>query len=175
VVLSGIAVPQMLAAVDDTRTVAAVRYLAGRFQRARMQAASRGAVVSIRFSADAAGYWFCVYVDGNGNGVLATDIQSGVDRIEGKPERLADSFQGVDVGVLAGIPAVDAGSPAPNGDPLKLGTSNAVSFSPAGTSSSGSVYVRGRGQVQYVVRVFGETGKTRVLRYDAVARQWRPL
>jgi hypothetical protein len=175
VVVMGMAVPQMLASVDDTRTVGAARYLAGRFQHARMEAIGRSAVVSVRFSPDVGGYAFAVYVDGNGNGVLAADIQRGVDWLEARPERLSDSFQGVSIGVLPGVPPVDSGSAAPNGDPLKLGASNAVSFSPLGTSSSGSVYLLGRGRAQYVVRIFGETGKTRLLRYDAAVRQWKPL
>ncbi len=165
----------MQTAVDDTRTMGAVRYLAGRFQRARMEAITRSAVVSVRFTIDSAGYAFAVYQDGNANGVLALDIQHGVDRLADKPERLADTFPGVVIGVLPNVPAVDAGSTPPNGDPLKLGTSNAVSFSPQGTSSSGSVYLLGRGKRQYVIRIFGETGKTRVLRYEAGIRAWKPL
>jgi type II secretory pathway pseudopilin PulG len=175
VVLSAVAVPQMLASVDDTRTVAAVRYLAGRLQQARMEAIARSAIVSLRFANDPAGCAFAVYLDGNGNGVLAYDIQRGVDRPESRPEYLSDTFPGVAIGVLPGVPAVDAGSPPPDGDPLKLGVSNAISFSPQGTSSAGSVYLLGRGRWQYVIRIFGETGKTRALRYDAAARQWRPL
>jgi hypothetical protein len=174
-ILSCIAVPQMLASVDDTRTIGAVRYLSSRLQRARMEAVARSAVVSVRFTADAMGYSFAVYVDGNGNGVLAADIQRGIDRPVSRPERLTDNFQGVDIGVLSNVPAVDAGSPPPNGDPLKLGASNAVSFSPQGSSSSGSVYIRGRGRAQYVIRIFGETGKTRILRFNPASNQWTPL
>lgn len=173
--VGSIAVPQLLSAADDTRTVAAVRYLAGRLQRARMEAVTRAAVTSVRFTVDPAGYSFAVYVDGNGNGVLATDIQHGVDRLVNASERLSDNFHGVDIGVLPDVPAVDAGSQPPNGDPLKLGTSNAVSFSPHGTSSAGSIYIRGHGRRQYVIRIFGETGKTRVLRYNAATNQWSPL
>jgi prepilin-type N-terminal cleavage/methylation domain-containing protein len=174
-VLSSIAVPPMLAAVDDTRTIAAVRYLAGRFQRARTEAVTRSAVVSVRFTADAAGYSFAVYVDGNANGVLSTDIQHGIDRLLNRSERLSDNFPGVDVAVLPNVPAVDPDGPPPDGDALKLGSSNAASFSPQGTSSSGSVYIRGRGRSQYVIRLFGETGKTRVLRYNEATNQWSPL
>jgi len=170
-ILSSVAVPQMLAAVDESRTIGAVRYLASRLQRARMEAVLRSAVVCLRFTTDASGYTFAVYVDGNGNGVLATDIQHGTDRLVNTPERLSDRFLGVDVGVLPNVPAIDAGSAPPNGDPLKLGASNAVSFSPQGTSSSGSVYVRGRGRTQYAIRVFGETGRVRVLRFNASTNQ----
>ncbi|HTK29472.1 MAG TPA: GspH/FimT family pseudopilin [Vicinamibacterales bacterium] len=175
VILSGIAVPQMLASVEETRTVGAVRYLAARLQRLRSEAVRRSAVVSMRFASDASGWQFTEYLDGNGNGVLAADIQRGVDRPLAPADRLTNSFRGVDVGVLPGVPSVDAGSPPPDGDPLKLGASNAVSFAPQGSASSGSIYVLGRAGSQYVIRVFGETGKTRILRYDAALRRWMPL
>jgi hypothetical protein len=47
-----------------------------------------------------------------------------------------------------------------------------VSFTPDGTASSGTVYVRGRGGAQYAVRVLGATARTRVLRYDVERREF---
>src|SRR5581483_182713 len=104
--ISGIAVPQMLVSIDDVRAAGAARYLAGHFQHARMQAAARSAEVALRFSQDARGYSFAVYVDGNRNGVLTADIASGVDRQVGTLDRLPDKFAGVDIGVLPGLPPV---------------------------------------------------------------------
>jgi hypothetical protein len=173
--LSGIAVPQFLVTLDDIRTVGAARYVAARFQRARMEAVVKSAEVALRFTEDASGYLFTTYVDGNRNGVLAIDIQHGIDTEAGASERLPDNFPGVDFGVLPGLPAVEAGSAPPGSDPLKLGTSNSVSFSPLGSSSSGSVYIRGRGRSQYVVRIYGDTGKTRVLKFNAQKNAWTPL
>lgn len=173
--LSGITIPQFLVTLDDIHAVGAARYVAARFQRARMEAVVRSAEVALRFTEDASGYRFAAYVDGNRNGVLAIDIQHGIDTVAGASERLPDNFPGVDFGVLPGLPAVDPGSAPPGSDPLKLGTSNSVSFSPLGTSSSGSVYIRGRGRSQYVVRIYGETGKTRVLKFNARMNAWTPL
>ena len=78
-------------------------------------------------------------------------------------------------GVLPDLPPVDAGGAPPGTDPIKLGSGSLLTFSAQGTSSSGSVYIRGRGAAQYVIRVFGETGKVRILKYDANSRQWRAL
>lgn len=173
VTLGGVAVPQVLGAVSDFRAGGAARYMAARFQRARMEAVVRSADVAIRFAADASGYSFTTYVDGNRNGVLSADIQKGTDVALDNPERLPDNFGGTDFGVLPALPPVDAGGSPPGSDPLKLGTSNMVSFSPRGTSSSGSVYIRGSGRnTQYVVRIYGETGKTRVLRFNAQLNKW---
>src|SRR5579862_8527362 len=95
VTLSGIAVPQALAGLDDIRAAGAARYLAGRLQRARMEAVLRSAEVAIKFTQTAAGYSFVVYADGNRNGVRTTDISKNVDREVMPAERLPDQFPGV--------------------------------------------------------------------------------
>lgn len=175
VTVGGIAVPPLVGAVEDYRAAGAARFLSARLQRARMEAVLRSRDVALRFTAVDGRYAFATFADGNGNGVLARDIERGIDRPLGEEERLGDSFRGVDLGTLPGLPAVDAGSPAPGDDPVRLGASDGVTFTAAGSSSSGSLYVRGRGQRQFVVRIFGDTGKTRVLRFDATHRIWRPL
>ncbi|PYR06303.1 MAG: hypothetical protein DMG00_19100, partial [Acidobacteria bacterium] len=48
--LSGVAVPQMLAALDDFRATGAARYMAARLQRARMEAVMRSAEVAVKFT-----------------------------------------------------------------------------------------------------------------------------
>jgi hypothetical protein len=81
----------------------------------------------------------------------------------------------VEFGALPGLPPVDPGGTAPGSDPIRLGSGNIASFSSLGTSSSGTVYLRGRRDAQYAVRIFGETGKTRMLKFDPRTRQWRQL
>ena len=173
--LGAAAVPQTVSSVDAYRAAGAARYLSGRMQRARMEAVARSAEVALRFSDTGAGYEFATYLDGNRNGVLTHDIQRGVDTTLGGPERLADNFPGVDVGLLPGLPSVDPGGTPPGSDPLKLGVSNILTFSPVGTSSSGSVYILGRRRNQFVIRIYGETGKTRVLKFNRSLNQWFPL
>jgi len=174
VTLGGVAVPQVLHALDDYRAAGAARYVATRLQRARMEAVHRSSEVALRFASTPGGYVFGAFADGNGNGVLSRDIASGVDQSLGPPERLADTFAGVDFGTDAGLPAVDAGGTPPGSDPIRLGTGGMASFSATGTSSSGSVYIRSRTR-QLVVRIYGDTGKTRVLAFDRAMGQWKPL
>ena len=174
VTLGAVAAPLLLTAVDDVRAAGAARYLSTRLQQARMEAVGRSADVGVQFFRTPEGYAYAVYVDGNGNGVRTRDIQSDLDRRIGSVERLPDHFAGIDFGVLPGLPPVDAGSPAPGTDPIKLGASSILTFTPLGTSSSGSLYLRGSRNLQYVIRIFGETGKTRVLKFDLGARQWKP-
>src|SRR3954451_7375840 len=100
VTMSAAAVPQLLTGLDDARTAGAAQYVSARFQRARMEAVLRSASVAVVFAQDADGYTYAAYVDGNGNGVLARDMQRGIDRRLGAVERLSEQFSGVDFGVL---------------------------------------------------------------------------
>lgn len=175
VTLCAVALPDYLTALDDVRAIGATRHISGRFQRARMEAVMRSATVGIQFTQISGGYSYAVYLDGNGNGVLTRDIQRGVDRRIAAPERLPDQFAGVEFGAIAGLPPVDPGGTPPGTDPIRLGAGSFASFSAMGTSSSGTVYIRGRRDAQYAVRLFGETGKTRVLKFERGTRQWRPL
>jgi type II secretion system GspH-like protein len=175
VTLAAIAVPNVLAGLDEYRAAGAARYMSVRLQRARMEAVMRSRAVAVSFKRLSTGqYTFTVYVDGNRTGILASDIARNVDVDIGPPESLADTFAGIDFGVLPGVAAAESGSPPPGEDPIRLGGSNSVTFTPRGTASSGSLYLRGR-RAQYVIRIFGETGKTRVLRFDAATKQWKPL
>ena len=47
-----------------------------------------------------------------------------------------------------------------------------MSFTPIGTATSRTLYLRGRDGSQYSVRVLGATGRTRVLRYVPATHQW---
>ena len=61
---------------------------------------------------------------------------------------------------------MDGGDTSSNPDPIRVGRSRMLSFSPTGTSSSGTVYVRGRGAHQLAVRVLGGTGRIRLYDFD---------
>ena len=139
-----------------------------------MEAVSRSTNVAIYFVQAGSGFSFGVYIDGNGDGVRTADIRNGIDRLLGTIERLSDNYAGVDFGLLPGLPPVDPGSPPPGSDPIKLGSSTLLSYSSIGTSSAGSVYIRGR-QVQYVIRILGHTGRARVLKFDPRTSQWKAL
>jgi hypothetical protein len=132
-----------------------------------MEAISRSTEVALRFIPTNAGYIMTAYVDGNGNGVLARDIDRNIDRQLHSPEQLSVPFSGVDFGTLPGLPAIEAGDTAPGDDPIRFGTSNMVSFSALGTSSSGTLYVKSRGGAQYAIRVVGATARVRIFRFDS--------
>jgi hypothetical protein len=165
VTLAGIAIPQILAALDDYQAYGAVRYMSGRLHETRMMAVTRTVNTAMRFTSTGRSYAYAVYLDGNRNGVRSADISDGVDPEIQKQERLADLFPGVDFGAVPDLPSVEPGSPPPGDDPV----------SALGTSTPGSLYIRGRRDAQYAVRLFGQTGKIRVLKFNPRTRTWRAL
>jgi prepilin-type N-terminal cleavage/methylation domain-containing protein len=173
--LSAMATPQRLGTIDDARAVGAVRYISTRLQETRMEAITRNVNVAMRFTLADGVYGYTVYRDGNGNGVLSRDITRGVDAPIRAMQRLPDQFTGIDFGALEAIPPADGSGPAPGTDPIRLGASDMVSFTAAGTSSTGTLYIRGHRNAQYAIVIFGETGKTRIVKYDASIRGWRTL
>ena len=174
VTLGAMAVPEGVSTLDDVRTAAAARYMASRLQQARMAAAARATSVGIKFTLVGTQYVYGAYVDGNGNGIRSVDISNGIDFELLPPERLTDRFGGVDFGALPGLPAADPGGTPPGSTPVRLGSSNIASFGSLGTATSGSLYIRGQ-RAQYVVRLYGDTAKTRILKFDPRTNQWRPL
>ena len=161
-VLSAMVVPQSLSAVDRIRAGAAARHLASRMATARAQAVMRSAHVAMRFEEGPSGISFRMFADGNGNGVRTADIGADVDRPLDTPALLSDYFPGVAIAVSG-----SAGT-----DPVRLGPSDLLSFTPLGTATTGSVYVRGRDGSQFAVRILGTTGRTRIQRYIERTRTW---
>jgi type II secretory pathway pseudopilin PulG len=176
VVLTGTAVPEYLTGLDDLRARGAAQHVSGRLQRARMEAVRRSAMVGVQFTEAADGHYsYTVYQDGNRNGVLTRDIQSGIDRPIAPVERLPDQFSGVEFGAMPGLPPVDAGGTPPRADPVRLGSGSIASFSALGTATSGTVFIRGRRGSQYAVRIYGETGRTRLLKFEPRTGTWKQL
>lgn len=173
--VAALAIPGMHAALNDLRARGAVRYVAARLQQTRIEALVRNASVALRIARNDRSYVYAPYVDRNRNGVRAIDILRGLDEQIRPEERLSDHFPGVDFGVIPDLPGVDPSGEAPGTDPVRLGPGDMVVFTAQGTATSGSLYIRGRGDAQFVLRIFGETGKTRALRFDLRSRTWNPL
>jgi len=169
-----IAVPQGLRALDDFRTRSAARSLAQRLADARLSAIRRATTVGLRFEPGVPDYFVTTMLDGNRNGLRSLDVQRGIDVAVTPPETLDTHFSGVCFGILDGVPDAD-GQPANGADGVRIGSSRFLSMNPDGTSSSGTIYVRGRERSQYAIRVFGTTGRVRVLRYDFGLHRWTDL
>jgi type II secretory pathway pseudopilin PulG len=164
VVVSAMAIPQVVAGLDRSRGLIAARYLAGRLSQARIQAVTRSAAVALRFEQQPDGIAFETFQDGNHNGVRTSEIQGEVDFSIEPPTRLWELFPGVAIGLIPGSLATSA---------VQLsGGSSLLSFTPVGTATSGTVHVRGPDGTQWGVRILGATGRTRLLRWDPRTQQW---
>lgn len=171
VIVGGATIPLAYSSVDRSRAVAAAGYVAGRMATARLEAVRRSASVAIRFVQQADGYWLRTYVDGNRNGVRTQDITQGIDPPLTASERLDYHFSGVEFGILANVTGIDPG-PFDAGDPIQIGNSTLLSFSPTGSSTSGTVFIRSLRGNQFAVRVLGATGRTRILEFNFGKNLW---
>ncbi len=172
-IVAGAAVPLTTGSVDRSRAAAAASYVASRMATARFEAVKRSAFVAIRFAENADGYWLRAYVDGNSNGVLARDIERSIDHPISVNERLDDHFPGVTFGIQSNVTSLDPGEALDPGDPIQIGSSSLLSFNPNGSSTSGTLFIRGRRASQFAVRILGATGRARIFQFDFEDGEWR--
>lgn len=169
-VLVGVSIPLTGDALDDARTRSAARYVAGQIVSSRMDAVNRSRAVALRFEASMPDYRVGRYVDGNGNGVRASEIRSGIDQPDGADKCIGDDFPNVRFGLEEGLPDAD-GFRGTGTDGVRIGIARILTMSPDGTATSGTLYLQGR-RAQYAVRVLGATGRTRVLEFDRGRKAW---
>ena len=170
---AAIALPSILRGLDDARAMAAARYIAALARLTRIQAATRSTHVGLRFEREGATYRYAVYVDGNGNGLRSRDVSRGIDHPITPVERIGDRFPGVAFGVADGVTRISDGRAMTRGtDPVRLGSADTLTFSPLGTATSGTIFLRSRRGRQYAVRVLGATGRTRVLEFRHETGSW---
>ena len=171
VIVAGAAIPLAHGTIDRSRAAGAANYVAGRLTLARFEAVRRSACVAIRFIERSDGYWMQTYVDGNRNGVLTRDIDDQIDKPITTDERLDYHFSGVAFGIQAGVTGIDAGSFNAS-DPIQIGSTSLLSFSPTGSSTSGTLFIRGQRGNQFAVRLLGVTGRARVLEFNFGQGVW---
>lgn len=172
-VLAGAAVPFFAAAREGPEVMAAARYLAAQAMLARSRALQHGAAVGLRFERDDDGFRFAMHVDGDGDGIRRADALSGVDRRLGAAERLREVYPRVRFELDPELPPVASSAPAgANADPVRFGSGDTLTFSPLGTATSGSLYLRGQAGSQCALRVLGATGRIRLLCFDRAAGAW---
>ena len=172
--MAAIAVPVIGGTLDRERTIIGTQYLAGQLQRARLESLKQARSVAVRLEIVGERARLQLFADGNGNGVSQRDIDRAIDPPLTLPEFLDDRSRDVSLRINQRIvDASGAGELAPGDDPLRIGNTALLAFSPLGGATSGTLYVAARRGPQMAIRVFGGTGRVRVLRFDAQARQWR--
>jgi type II secretory pathway pseudopilin PulG len=174
-ILAAMAVPVVGGTLERERAIVGAQYLAGQLQRARLASLKRAQSVAVRLEVVGDRTQLRLFADANGNGVLQKDIDKGVDPALTPLEWLDDQARDISLRVNQAITDV-AGTAtiAPGEDPLRIGNTALLTFSPLGTATSGTLYVAAHRGPQMAIRVFGATGRVRVLIFDARARQWHP-
>jgi type II secretory pathway pseudopilin PulG len=173
-VMGAMALPMIGRTLDRERTIIGTQFLAGQLQRARLESLRRARAVAVRLELAGGRAGVQLFVDGDGDGVLQRDVDLGVDPPLTPLEFLDDRSR--DVSLRINQPVTDAGGSgelSPGDDPLRIGATALLSFSPLGGATAGTLYVAARRGPQMAIRVFGGTGRVRILTFDAQARQWR--
>ncbi|HUE89970.1 MAG TPA: GspH/FimT family pseudopilin [Vicinamibacterales bacterium] len=173
VVLAAIAIPTLQASRDRDAVRMAARHLTNVLQRLRVEAVRRNRSVAIRFDPDDLGR-YATYADGDGDGVLQVDIDRDIDPPFDEPAHVRHFFSTVELRVASTVPVPDGPGVVPAGsDPIRIGSTNLVSFSATGSSTSGTIYLAARDGSQMCIRLLGTTGRVRVLRFDRTSGAWR--
>lgn len=170
--------PPLLRTSAELRLHLAAHDLVSVLRLTRAYAIRHSANVAVKFRTAKDGtVTFALHRDGDGDGVLTRDIDSGVDPQVQPPRRMAHLGRGFGFGFPPGPPPMDPSSPGQPmdrlDDPIRFNQSDLASFDPLGTATPGSLYLTDRRSLLAAVRVTSRTGRIRVLRYDSRARAWR--
>jgi hypothetical protein len=175
VLMAAIAVPVIGGTLDRERTIIGAQYLSGQLQRARLESLKRARPVAVRVEVIGDRTQLRLFADGNGNGVRQHDIDHGIDLPLTPMEWLDDQMRDISLRINQNVTDVSGVMTLePGDDPLRIGNTSLLTFSPVGSATSGTLYVAAHRGPQMAIRVFGATGRVRVLMFDTQTRQWHP-
>jgi prepilin-type N-terminal cleavage/methylation domain-containing protein len=168
-VLTAMSVPMFGNALEHSRLRGAAFHMSARLYLVRSQAVRRHGYVALRFKTINGVVQYQTFADGDRDGVKSADITSGRDVPLDRPEALGDTHSGITFGFVPGCPLID-GSTA-SGNPVRIGTSGLLSYSPGGESTTGTLYIRSRSE-GYAIVLLGATGRTRLLYCSPTDGRW---
>ena len=170
-ILGALAMPALTGHRDSLHAAGAARHVAALVHAARAESLKRGVHVALVFQPSAPDVRFAMFADGNHDGVRSADMAAGIDRQVSAWVQIGDQFPRAAFGIAPGVTDPESGATL-TGSPLKIGGSGVLSFGPDGSSTSGTVYLRGPAAQQYAIRLLGSTGRCRLLRFDFEERRW---
>ena len=176
VLLATLTAPPLLRISSEVRLRLAAQEVSSAMMLARALAVRHCANVALKFRPRpfGAATW-SLYRDGDGDGVLNRDIDTGKDPILTQPRRLEQIGNRVRFGFPPGRRVRDPGSGAwlKGDDAIRFNSSDLASFSPLGGATPGTVYLTDGQSQLAAVRVTGRAGQVKVLVYDYGMEVWK--
>ena len=139
----------------------------------RADAIALGANRAVKFTQRNGVWYYAIYDDGNRNGVLNEEINSGIDPIVEGPYALSGVNSIGRVGFpVNGVDDPDTGDPIDPGSlPVNFNRSTLCSFSAVGSGTPGSIYLT-NGSEAMMIRSSGDSGHIRVMTYNSLRLRW---
>lgn len=174
-ILCAFALPVVAGPMERERAIVGAQVVNGHIQHARFEALRRATSVALQIDIVTGRTSLRLFVDGNGNGVLQRDINLGVDYPISGTDWIDQHVRDISLRINQPIPDIGGGASLKPGDnPMRIGRTSLLAFSPMGNSTSGTLYIAATAGPQMAVRLYGATGRTRVLTFNAPSRQWDP-
>lgn len=167
------AAPAMSDIASGLTLQSACLHVATVFNEARGRAIFKRRDVGVRWISSGGDLTLAIYEDGNGNGVLSSDIRTGDDRLVAGPISMRKRFPLVSFSIVSRVTVDPNGTPiGSREDPIRFGRSDICTFSPLGHASPGSVYVS-NGKRQGLVRVSPSNAKIQIFEWEPTGRRWQ--
>jgi len=172
-VIAMCAVPSFAAYRRQSSVLAAAHEMRSLLRQLRSRAIAHGGYSGVKFVKSGNNWTYTLYDDGNANGIYNADITKGIDKRYFGPAVVMPSFRTASISLLPeAIRDPDGASLLPADPALQFGSSTICSFSPQGGGTPGTIYISDGISNLYCVRVFGATGRLRMLRYDSGNQKW---
>jgi hypothetical protein len=169
-----VATPRLAALHRETSLRCLTSRLGAQLASCRAHAIFHRTNTGLVFERACDGSWRCfIAEDGDGDGILRRDLDSGRDPVVGEIVQLSSG--GSSPGILDSEPVPD---PLGDGvlaadDPIRAGRGDIISFTPAGTATASSIYLTDHHSAIRVLRVLGTTGRVRSLVWRRGWAEWK--
>ena len=172
-VIAMCAVPSFAAYRRQSSVLAAAHEMRTLLREIRSRAIAHGGYSGVKFVKTANNWIYTLHDDGNANGIYNADITKGIDKRYFGPAVVMPSFRTASISLLPKtIRDPDGAKLSPSDNALQFGNSTLCSFSDQGGGTPGTIYISDGVSNLYCVRVFGATGRIRILRYDSGKQKW---
>lgn len=170
-IIAGAALPATYRWYRRIALWAAVVKVRGVLNDAKERAGTLDRETGVKFTQYADGWWYAVYEDGDGDGVLNSDIASGVDRVVVSPRPFVTKVDGARIGIAGGVRDPDSGALLAADTGVRFGVTGICSFAPGADATPGTIFLT-NDVITAAVRSSGDGAAIKTLVYDDLLRTW---